>query len=88
MHAVMSGSQLKGWEVYDVEGKHIGVIDDIALQSSLAKIEYVVVAAKGGAGFATKRYAVPLSALHLDSENECFVLEADRKLEEVPRLEH
>lgn len=88
MHAVMAGSHLRGWEVYDVDGKHVGVIDDVALEPNLVKIEFVVVAAKGTVGLGTKRYAVPLSALHLDSENECFVLEGDSALEDAPTLEH
>jgi hypothetical protein len=27
---------------------------------------------------ATKHFAVPITALHLDTENECFVLDADK----------
>ena len=43
-----------------------------------AKVRYAVLASKSSLGLSKKSFAVPLAALQLDTENECFVLDVDR----------
>jgi sporulation protein YlmC with PRC-barrel domain len=78
MAVLLSVQRLEDFEVYDRLGNKLGVIDDLMLDVDAAKVRYAVLAAKSGIGAASKTFAVPLSALHLDTENECFVLDVER----------
>jgi sporulation protein YlmC with PRC-barrel domain len=77
MAVLLSVQRLENFEVYDRQGNKLGVIDDLMLDVDAAKVRYAVLAAKSGIG-SGKAFAVPLSALHLDTENECFVLDVDQ----------
>jgi sporulation protein YlmC with PRC-barrel domain len=83
MAVLLSVQRLEDFEVYDPQGNRLGVIDDLMLDVDAAKVRYAVLAAKFGIASRSKTFAVPLEALHLDTENECFVLDVDRD-----RLEH
>jgi sporulation protein YlmC with PRC-barrel domain len=76
---LLSVQRLKGFEVYDLQEEKLGVIGDIMLDIGSAKVRYAVLDATSAAGADKKRFAVPLPALRLDTENECFVLEIDRE---------
>jgi sporulation protein YlmC with PRC-barrel domain len=78
MAVLLSVQRLENFEVYDRQGNKLGVIDDLMLDVDAAKVRYAVLAAKSGIASATKTFAVPLKALRLDTENECFVLDVDR----------
>jgi sporulation protein YlmC with PRC-barrel domain len=77
MAVLLSVQRLENYEVYDRQGNKLGVIDDLMLDVDAAKVRYAVLAAKSGLA-STKTFAVPLKALVLDTENECFVLDVDR----------
>jgi sporulation protein YlmC with PRC-barrel domain len=77
MAVLLSVQRLETFEVYDRQGNKLGVIDDLMLDVDAAKVRYAVLAAKSGVA-STKTFAVPLKALRLDTENECFVLDVDR----------
>ena len=77
MAVLLSVQRLENFEVYDRQGNKLGVIDDLMLDVDAAKVRYAVLAAKSGIGSPRKTFAVPLAALHLDTENECFVLDVD-----------
>jgi hypothetical protein len=42
-------------------------------------VQYAVLAFSTPLGHATKHFAVPVTALALDSENECFVISASKE---------
>ncbi len=75
---LLSFQRLGQYEVYDRRGDKLGVIDDLMLDIDGAKVRYAVLASKSSLGLSKKSFAVPLAALHLDTENECFVLDVDR----------
>jgi hypothetical protein len=74
---LLSMRQMKDYEVYDVEGRKLGKIDDVMLDERVARVRYAVLACD--AGLHKKRFAVPLLALRLDTENECFVIGVGRE---------
>jgi sporulation protein YlmC with PRC-barrel domain len=82
MAVLLSVQRLENFEVYDPQGNKLGVIDDLMLDVDAAKVRYAVLAAKSGIA-SSKTFAVPLKALRLDTENECFILDVDRD-----RLDH
>jgi sporulation protein YlmC with PRC-barrel domain len=82
---LLSVHGLAKYEVYDRHGDKLGVIDDLMLDIDGAKVRYAVLASRSSLGLSKKSFAVPLTALKLDTENECFVLDVDRNaLEQQP----
>ncbi len=75
---LLSVQRLANYEVYDRQGDKLGVIDDLMLDVDGAKVRYAVLASKSSFGLSKKLFAVPLAALTLDTENECFMLDVDR----------
>jgi len=77
MSMLLSYRSLGNYEVYDRRGDKLGVIDDLMLDMNGARVRYAVLASKSTLGLSKKSFAVPLAALQLDTENECFVLDID-----------
>jgi sporulation protein YlmC with PRC-barrel domain len=76
---LLSVKRLANYEVYDRQGNKLGAIDDLMLHEDCAKVRYAVLAFKSSFGLSKKKlFAVPLAALNLDTENECFMLDVDR----------
>jgi sporulation protein YlmC with PRC-barrel domain len=75
---LLSVKRLANYEVYDRQGDKLGVLDDLMLDDDCAKVRYAVLACKSF-GHSKKLFAVPLAALRLDTENECFMLDVDRE---------
>jgi sporulation protein YlmC with PRC-barrel domain len=75
---LLSVQQLKSFEVYDRRGEKLGVFSDVMLDIGDAKARYAVLDPTSMPDAADKKFAVPLPALRLDTENECFVLDVDR----------
>lgn len=80
METLLSVRRLHGSEVYDRRGDKLGVIDDVMLDLDHSAVRYAVLTFSTPLLSATKHFAVPISALHLDTENECFVLDAEKNL--------
>jgi sporulation protein YlmC with PRC-barrel domain len=78
MATLLSVRRLHGSEVYDRRGDKLGVIDDVMLDFDDSAVRYAVLSFSTPLLSATKHFAVPITALHLDTENECFVLDAEK----------
>jgi uncharacterized protein YrrD len=74
---LLSVRRLEGFDVYDCEGDKLGTIADVMLDVDAARVRYIVLACN--ASLDKKRFAVPLAALRLDTENECFVLDSTKQ---------
>jgi sporulation protein YlmC with PRC-barrel domain len=82
---LLSVQNLEKYEVYERQGNKLGVIRDLMLDVDAAKVRYAVLETKSPLGLHKKSFAVPLSALKLDTENECFMLDVERSaLEQSP----
>ncbi|GAB3115046.1 PRC-barrel domain containing protein [Aestuariicella hydrocarbonica] len=76
--ALMSASTITGDNVYNNENEDLGKIKDIVLDLSNGRISYAVLSSGTFLGLGEKLFAVPWSALTLDAENKCFVLNVDK----------
>jgi sporulation protein YlmC with PRC-barrel domain len=76
---LLSVKRLGHYEVYDRLGNKLGAIRDLMLDVDGAKVRYAVLESKSSLGLSKKSFAVPLTALTLDTENECFVLDVTRE---------
>lgn len=72
---VMGAASLKGDSVFNSAGEDLGHIEDIMLDVGRGEIAYAVLSFGGFLGLGNKLFAVPWSALVLDTDRECFILD-------------
>ena len=72
---VMAAGSLEGNDVYNSADEMLGSIQDIMLDVPHGRIAYAVLSRGGVLGIGDKLYAIPWSALTLDTDRKCFVLE-------------
>jgi len=82
---VLSASTLAGDKVRNSAGTDLGKIDEIMIDIPSGRIAYAVLSFGGILGIGNKLFAVPWSALQVDEDEKCFILDIDRsKLESAP----
>src|SRR5512144_1443094 len=82
---VMDAATLIGDSVVNDAGEDLGKIEAIMLDVTTGKIAYAVLSFGGFLGMGDKLFAIPWSALTLDAEQKCFVLNvAKERLENAP----
>ena len=82
---LMGADTLMGNDVYNPEGDDLGDIKEIMLDMRSGRIGYAVLSYGGFLGIADKLFAVPWSALKLDTENKRFTLNVTKdRLENAP----
>jgi len=72
---VMAADTLEGDKVYTTDGDDVGKIKDIMLDVRSGRIAYAVLSSGGFLGIGDKLLAIPWSALTLDADRECFLLD-------------
>src|SRR4030095_424448 len=77
---VMAASTLTGNDGVKTQAENLGHIKVILLNVPSGRIAYAVLSFGGFLGAGDKLFAVPWSALTLDTDNKCFLLEADKEL--------
>jgi len=82
---VMSADTLQGDSVVNSQGEDLGNIEDIMIDVQRGRIAYAVLSTGGFLGIGDKLFAIPWSALTLDADRKCFVLNVDKQqLENAP----
>ena len=82
---VMDAATLKGDDVVNVGGEDIGKIEAIMLDVASGKIAYAVLSFGGFLGMGSKLFAIPWSALTLDTTEKQFILDVSKdRLEKAP----
>lgn len=82
---LMGADTLMGEDVCNHKGEELGDIKEIMLDMSTGGIAYAVLSYGGFMGIADKLFAVPWSALKLDTVKKCFLLDVDKeRLESAP----
>lgn len=82
---VMGADTLIGNDVYNRQGEDLGEIKEIMLEMRSGKVNYAVLSFGGFLGIADKLFAVPWSALTLDTVNKRFVLDVPKnRLKNAP----
>lgn len=83
--AFMSTSSLSGNDVYNLEDEDLGDVKDFMLDMRTGKVAYAVLSFGGFLSMGEKLFAVPWSALTLDTVNERFTLNVTKeRLENAP----
>lgn len=82
---LMTASTLEGNRVINLQGETLGEIREIMLDVPRGRIAYAVMSSGGFLGLGDKLFALPFSALTLDTDRKCFILDAPKeKIENAP----
>lgn len=82
---LMGANTLTGNDVYNAAGEDLGDIKEFMLDMHSGHVAYAVLSFGGFMGMGDKLFAVPWSALTLDTVNKRFTLNVDKsRLEEAP----
>src|SRR5579884_1025973 len=82
---VLAASTLAGDSVKNSAGEDLGKIDEIMIDIPSGRIAYAVLSFGGFLGMGDKLFAVPWSALKVDEDEKCFILNVDKRtIEEAP----
>ena len=82
---VLAASTLAGNSVRNSGGDDLGQIDEIMIHIPSGRVAYAVLSFGGLLGIGGKLFAVPWSALKVDEDKKCFILDVDKKrLESAP----
>jgi sporulation protein YlmC with PRC-barrel domain len=76
---LMGAGALIGEDVYNHKDEDLGDIEEIMLDMNSGKVAYAVLSFGGLLGVGEKLFAVPWSALKLDTENKRFILAVDKE---------
>src|SRR6266853_483621 len=82
---VLSGSTLAGDSVRNTAGEDLGKVDEIMIDIPTGRVAYAVLSFGGVLRMGNKLFAVPWSALTVDEDEKCFILDVNQKtLESAP----
>ena len=73
--ALMGANTLLGNDVYNKDGEDLGDIKEFMVDMASGKVAYAVLSFGGLLGMGDKLFAVPWSALSLDTANKRFTLD-------------
>lgn len=76
---VLSASSLIGDQVYNWENEKLGHIEEIMVDLTRGTVAYAVLSFGGLMGVGEKLFAVPWSALSVDTDNECLVFDVPKE---------
>src|ERR1043166_499438 len=76
--SVLSASTLAGDSVRNAAGEDLGKIDEIMIDIPSGRVAYAVLSFGGFLGMGDKLFAVPWSALKVDEDEKCFILNVDK----------
>ena len=82
---IMAADTLEGNDVKNLQNDNVGEIEHIMLDVPTGRIAYAVMAVGGFLGIGEKLFAVPWSALTLDTTDKCFRLDVTKeRLKDAP----
>lgn len=76
---VMAASSMQGEYVVNTRDESVGEILDIMIDVPSGRVAYAVLSFGGVLGIGDKLFAIPWSALVLDADRQCFVLDIDKE---------
>ena len=72
---VMAADTLEGNNVVTSDGENVGKISNIMLDVRSGRVAYAVLSEGGFLGMGTTLHAIPWSALTLDTDQKCFLVD-------------
>src|ERR1700727_1636300 len=83
--SVLASSTLTGDPVRNAAGEDLGTIDEIMIDIPSGRVAYAVLSFGGFLGMGDKLFAVPWNAPKVDEDEQCFILNVDRRtIERAP----
>ena len=83
---LMGANTLDGNDVYNHKGEDLGDIKEIMLDVPSGRVAYAVLSFGGFLSMGEKLFAVPWSALKLDTENKRFILNVEKVQQYIEQL--
>lgn len=81
----LTATSIIGDKVHNEAGEDVGKIEDIMIDITTGKIEYVVIAFGGFITINEKYFAIPFRLLRVDTENKAFIFNQPKEvLEKAP----
>jgi len=74
---IVSSSRLDGDDVVNYSNEKLGTIQDIMIDVPRGRVAYAVLSRRKFSDMDEKLFAIPWSALTLDTQRKCFVLDVD-----------
>lgn len=85
MHSVLAADTLTGDKVVNHQKEVLGTIEHLMIDVEKGRIAYAVLSFGGFLGMGDKLFAIPWSALRVDTGEEQFILDVDKqRLEGAP----
>lgn len=82
---IMGASTLDGNNVVNLADEDLGKIKEIMIDVPSGRVAYAVLSSGGFLGLGDRLFAIPWSALTLDVNRKCFVLDVDaERLKDAP----
>ena len=82
---VLSSSTISGDKVVNRQGEDLGDIKDLMIDVDSGRVAYAVLEFGGVLGLGSKLFAVPLSVMEVDTDNQRFIFDKDKEtLESAP----
>jgi sporulation protein YlmC with PRC-barrel domain len=82
---ILSANTMIGDDVVNMQGEDLGEIKELMIDLETGQVAYAVLSFGGVLGLGDKLFAIPWSALTVDTENKNFVLSVSKeKLEDAP----
>lgn len=75
---ILTARSIMGDKVLNHSGEDLGKIEDIMINIDEGNIEYVIIAFGGFIGISEKFFAVPFTALTVDTDNHAFIIDRSR----------
>ena len=86
--SLIPAEQVIGTDVYNMNGEHLGTVEDIMIDKISGKAIYAVMAFGGFLGLGEKQHPLPWSSLTYDKDKDGFVVNLDKRmLEQAPTLD-
>ncbi len=81
----LSASSLSGNKVVNHKEEDLGKIEDLMIDTGRGVIDYAVLSFGGVMGIGDKLFAIPMSEISIDTENERCVLKIEKdRLKDAP----
>lgn len=84
-YSIVKASQVTGVKVTNSAGENLGEINEIVIDKTSGKVNYLVLDFGGFLSFGNKFFAIPWQSFSYNKNDDCFVLNLNKEqLKEAP----
>ena len=80
MHSILAADTVTGDKVVNRQKENLGTIEHLMIDVENGHVAYAVLSFGGFLGMGDKLFAIPWNALMVDTDEERFILDIDKKL--------